>query len=359
MKVLFLNTNIGYGGASKMMTWVANQFASVGHDVTFLTYRDREVCQELSSVVRYLHVPLESNSGKRNNNLWNTVRYLHSFIKKNQFELAVGFLSPSQLRLALAVLGTNTKLLFSHRGDPYQSSTSLSSKIVNLINELAFKRADYFVFQTQNAQTYYGPKIKRKSDVIANPIVPLKRTLPRQGNVEKTIIMIARLDINQKRQDLLIEAFKKVCLLHPDYRLSLYGDGNDESILRSIAGSNDNIEFKGKTNDIVTVSQNATVSVLSSDFEGIPNSLLESMSLGIPCVATDCSPGGAAMLIRNYENGILVPRGDVKALADAIVYMIEHPLEAESMGEKAKEVNLIFSENNISRKWLEVLNRLK
>jgi glycosyltransferase involved in cell wall biosynthesis len=99
--------------------------------------------------------------------------------------------------------------------------------------------------------------------------------------------------------------------------------------------------------------------VLSSDFEGIPNALLESMSIGVPSVSTDCSPGGAAMLIRNKENGLLVPKGDVKALATAMEFIITHPAESERMAIQATEVNELYAETEIAGKWESFLTKLK
>lgn len=351
MKILFVNTNIGYGGASKMMVWVANLYALNGHQVTFFTYRSAEVSQELSFKVNHVHVELEPLMGG-GCRLWGTVKYLHTFIKNNNFDVVIGFLSPSQLRITLACIGTSTKILFSQRGDPLQKNTSLM--IGKLINWL-FCKADCFVFQTEQAMMCYPSSVQKRGFVIANPIVPLKRTQKREGNIEKRIVIIARLDMRQKRQDVLINAFKLISHKHPEYILELYGDGEDEKKLKLMAAGYNCIHFMGKTSDVVGVSQNAAISVLSSDFEGIPNSLLESMSLGIPCVSTNCSPGGAAMLIRDYVNGILVPCDDANELAKALDYMIEHPDKAEDMGKRAMEVNIIYSEDNISKKWLDVL----
>ena len=358
MKILFLNTNIGYGGASKMMAWVANQMALNGEDVVFLTYRDKTELQQLNEKVDHVHFDLEGIEG-RGKGLLHTVRFLHDYIKKNKFDLAVAFLSPSFVRLALACKGTRTKMLFSHRGDPYQKATSFTGRLLNTIIDKAFRSADYYVFQTEAARSYYPQSIRRKGRVIANPIKPLVRTQSRSGNVEKRIVNIARLDINQKRQDLLIDAFNKISGTYPDYVLELYGDGADERILNEQASSNKQIHFMGKTSDVVGVSQNAAISVLSSDFEGIPNSLLESMSLGIPCISTDCSPGGAAMLIRNRENGLLVPRGDADSLAKAMSYMIEHREDAEQMGINGMEVNDKYSEATISKMWMDYLAFIK
>lgn len=359
MKLLFLNTNIGYGGASKMIVWVANQCAILGHDVTFLTYRDKDIHQIVNTQVKLKQVQLEGLS--RKGRALDTVKWLHSFIEENNFDLGIAFLSPSMLRMALASKGTRMKVLFSHRGDPYYEGESLGlkSKLINWFNNWAFNQAHGYVFQTKMAQAYYDQSIQSRSVVIPNPIHPLVRTEKREGNIRKSFVAVGRLDLKQKRQDLLIEAFNIISPKYPDFQLEIFGDGEDESKVRQMITSNPNICLMGKTSDVAASIQNAWASVLSSEFEGIPNALLESMSLGVPSISTDCSPGGAAMLIRNKENGLLTPRGDAKALADAMEYMITHPQEAEKMGKAAMEVNSLYAEDVIAQKWLNAIENLK
>lgn len=358
MKLLFVNTNIGYGGASKMMAWVASQCAEAGHDVTILTYRDVTSYQTLSPLVKHVHEQLEDISGNKKN-ITVCVRFIRSFIKKEGFDIAVAFLSPSHLRLALACIGTGCKTLFSERGDPSQKAMTFKGKVVGWVLHKIFCSADAFVFQTPMAAKYFPEKVQNRSKVISNPIKPLVRTKERKIGGDKNIVCVARLDLRQKRQDLLIDAFNMISERYPEYALQLYGDGfeYDEKFLRDKASNNPRIHFMGPTKDVVGAIQCATMTVLSSDFEGIPNALLESMSLGVPSVATDCTPGGAAMLIRNQENGILVPRNDAKALANAIEFMITHPEEAELMGKNGLDVNSLYTEEIITKQWLDLIKK--
>lgn len=357
MKLLFLNTNIGYGGASKMIVWVANQCVKNGHNVTFLTYRDSVIRQPVESRINIIHKQLEGD-GTRGNAIASII-WLHNFIKKNGFDLGIAFLSPSILRMAFAAKGTKMRTLFSHRSDPYftMPNKKLLSKLIDEINNWAFKQADAYVFQTNIAKAFYGEIIQKRSVVIPNPIKPLQRTVARNGNIRKTFVAIGRLDLKQKRQDIMIAAFNIVSSKYSDYYLEIYGDGEDEKQIKQLASTNPNIRIMGKTNDVVSVLQNAYASVLSSDFEGIPNALLESMSIGLPSISTDCSPGGAAMLIRNFENGIIVPRGDAVQLAAAMEFMILHPDEAESMGKMGMEVNSRYSETVIANQWLSIIQK--
>lgn len=356
MKILFLNTNIGYGGASKMMVWVANQCAEQGHDVFFLTYRNKDVLQKLNVRIKLVQETLEEEKGKVN--FIATVMWLHNFIMANCFDLGVAFLSPSILRMAIAAMGTKIKVVFSQRGDPYQSSSNsqnLKMKVVGLLNRWAFNQADGYVFQTQMAQAYYCKAIQRRSVVIPNPIRPVSGARRSKGDVRKSFVAIGRLDLKQKRQDLMIEAFNLISYKYPDFKLEIYGDGEDEVKVKNLVVSNPNIQLMGKTDNTAAAIRNAWAAVLASDFEGIPNALLESMSLGVPSISTDCSPGGAAMLIRNKENGLLVPRGDSIALAGAMEYTILHHEETEMIGARGMEVNELYSENTIRKEWMDFL----
>lgn len=360
MRLLFFNTNLGYGGASKIMVWVANQCAEAGHDVVFLTYRDATERQMLNPDVKHIHEQLEDQLGT-NKNFLGCVHFVHNFIQKENVDLAISFLSPSHWRLALASKGTHCKTLFSERGDPTQKAISIRSKIVGAISRTMFCSADAFVFQTPMAAKCFPLKVQDRSKVISNPIKPLVRTKEREVGGDKNIVCVARLDIRQKRQDLLIDAFNEVCNKFPEYTLQLFGDGfeNDETVLRGKANGNPRIKFMGATKDVAGAIQCASMAVLSSDFEGVPNAVLESMSMGVPTISTDCSPGGAAMLICNYENGILVPRNDVKALAEAMEYVITHPIEAEAMGKCGMEVNNLYSEEKISNEWLKFIEKIR
>jgi glycosyltransferase involved in cell wall biosynthesis len=357
-KILLINENIGYGGATKILSFVANTLAERGHEVTFLTYREKVCFQKLDKTVKLIHIPFESID-RRAVLIPYTVFKLHKFIKSNYFDVAIAFLSPSQLRLITACWLTKTKVLVSQRGDPYQKPKGIKNNLISKINRFIFSQADFFVFQTKMAQEFYSKKVQLRSCVIPNPIRPLARTMPRtQKTVEKKIVCVARLDLNQKRHDLLIKAFKMLSCEYPDYTLELYGTGEDESIIRDLIGQSNNINLCGMTKNVVAAIQNAAMFVLTSDYEGIPNALLEAMSLGVPCISTDCSPGGAAMLIENGINGLLVNQGDVVGLYNAMKYYVKNPHIAETMGAKGTEVCDRFSEEIISELWRETVGSL-
>ncbi len=360
MKILIVNQDIGYGGAEKMLVFVANALSDAGNEVVFYTFRNDCVYQRLSPKVIHTHFGTEEKTGFISS--LKTIWSLHKFIKHGCFDVSVAFLSPAQLRLSLASIFARTKILFSHRADPYQKSQmkGLKYKVAGLLNSLTFRNADYYVFQTDMARDYYPEAIRKRSVVICNPINPLLRTEERSvGKIKKTIVNVARHEIKQKRQDVLIEAFNMFNQLHSDYVLELYGDGEDTEIVQRLAKSNSNITVGGATKQVAEKIQNAAMFVLTSDYEGIPNALLEAMSLGVPCISTDCSPGGASMLIDSSEKGIVVNCGDVDALANAMAYMADNVEKAERMGQNGMYVNDEYSSIVIAKKWNELMLNIK
>jgi glycosyltransferase involved in cell wall biosynthesis len=181
----------------------------------------------------------------------------------------------------------------------------------------------------------------------------VKRTLSTDRNDE--IAFVARFDIKQKRQDVMIDAFAIVTKQYPQLKLVFYGDGEPDIdiIKKSVVdyGLTDKVIFKGVVNDVIENIKNSKLYVLSSDYEGLPNSLIEAMVAGLTVVSTDCSPGGARELINNGQNGLITPCGDAEKLAKAIIYVLDNPEEAEQMGKEAQKIANISNPNVIFSKW--------
>ena len=116
-----------------------------------------------------------------------------------------------------------------------------------------------------------------------------------------------------------------------------------------------NVEYKGITDKPLEVLYNSKMLVLSSDYEGIPNSLLEGMDVGVPIITTDCKPDGAKLLINTNDKGIVVQCGDYKELAKGIIYYIEHPEISSIYAKNAQKSLSRFSEEKITNEWEKYL----
>lgn len=355
MKILFINSGIYYGGACKMMASVANHMAK-DNNVTFLTFRNNEISQPLDESITYTHNPLYSNKIKILENIGQIIT-LRRYIKKEKFDLAVAFQHPSNYMIAIATKGLKTKTLLSERGDPSSESNGgyKSFNLILLKILTRFKRtSDFYVFQTEGAKKFYPKKAQENSVVIPNPLPDKDIPAPWQEERKKVIVNVARLENVQKRQDILIEAFNKVGKILPEYELHIYGDGPDEAMLKELAynsDAKDKIKFMGVSRNVLNEIRDASLFVLSSDYEGIPNALLEAMAVGLPCISTDCSPGGARVLINSRENGIIVPCGDSEKLKDAIIEVLTNKELSKKISKNAVNVIETFNKEKILNMW--------
>lgn len=352
MKILMVIKKLHYSGAPKMFLWVAKSLANKGHEVRILTYLSTDNL-EFSIPPNVTWIKKELN----NSSLYKRYKELRKEINQWQPDCSISFLLDANILNILACKGLHTKSIVCERNDPYKPHY-YKLKILYPI----FHWADGAVFQLEKVQKYYD-NIKANTAVIPNPVINNGSTeeLLSFEQRENVIATLSRLDLVQKRLDILIYAFKQFLEIHPEYILKIYGSGPDrnkiETLIRKLHLQH-KILLPGVATSPNEVLRNVKMFVLTSDFEGIPNALIEAMSLGLPCISTDCSPGGAALLIQNKKNGLLTPRADIKSLVESMDYLASNPHEADTISLRAKEIITTFSEKKIINKWEEYLYKI-
>jgi glycosyltransferase involved in cell wall biosynthesis len=293
------------------------------------------------------------------------IRYfkLRRCITDNKPDLVISFCNKANFRSAFALIGLKTPLLVSVRNDPKKDYAPY--KLPTWYME---KKAAGCVFQTPDAMNFFSKKLRKKGKVILNPISEQylntgEFNKEKNGTRKKEIVTVGRITA-QKNQLLLLEAFNELTKKYPEYKLKLYGDVQDKDIyeeLKKYAEDNsltDKVIFMGLSDNHQNDIKAASMFVLSSDYEGMPNVLIESMVLGIPSISTNCPCGGPNMIIENKKNGILVPVGDRKALASAMEYIITHEAEAELMGKNARKLIEQVRPEKICSQWIEFISEL-
>ncbi len=347
MKVFMLIRFLDYSGAPTMFRWVAEALHKRGHEVVVCTYNTPKNDITLSEGIQWIDFT-EEHKG-----FFGIVSQVRRFVKKFNPDVSVSFQLDANVYNILSCYGLKTKSVVCERNDPYKPGYWKLKLFYPL-----FRFADGAVFQLPKAREYYK-NVKVPVTVIPNPIVATT-TIRCEGhdNRKKIIAAHGRIDIFQKRQDVLIDAFAKLVKDFPDYQLHIYGSQwpgtHDEDKLREQIrrlGLEGKAQLMGVSKDPQKDIKDSMVWVSTSDFEGISNALMDAMAIGIPVVATDCSPGGAAFLIKNKENGLLVKRGDADAVYEGIKYMIEHLEEADEMGKKALEIETLLDSNKIEEQW--------
>jgi len=230
----------------------------------------------------------------------------------------------------------------------------------NRLKQKYFPYADGFVFQTYEQESFYSylPTVKKK--VIPNPIEEIELA-PFHGTRRKEIVNYCK-HVKAKNLPLLIEAFAKLVREYPDYTLVIYGVGperkNTEQCVADF-GITEHVHLKPYAKNVLELVRESAMFVSSSDREGISNSMLEAMAIGLPVISTDCPAGGARMFIDPYKNGITVPVGDPEALYRAMKYMIENPEKAEFMSRNAVEIRYTLKKDKILQQWLDFLEDIQ
>lgn len=354
MRILFIVRTLGYGGASKQLFLTAEAMAERGHEVYAYTYNANHTEQPFSKVIYIPESNMEKSSLKE---------YIHSpirirkQIKRLSPDIVISWRANAGYFCTLACHGLKVKHVFSERTDPYME-TSFALKVATKICDYA----DYGVFQTEGAQHYYKRLNKERSIVIPNPVVFNKEVkLVPYNERRNEIAFVGRCFLKQKRQDIMLKAFKIVLETHPEIQLKFYGGDFDiERIKRMVAdmGLQEHVTFAGPVNDVLNKIKYARVLALSSDYEGIPNVLLEAMSAGVPVVSTDTSPGGVRVIVNDGENGYIVPRGDYKKLAEKIVMILNNKDIAEKFIQNGLVNIKRFNPEVIFEQWNQYLNEI-
>ena len=342
LKICLSIRSLNYGGASKMFLWLSESLARRGHEVTIISFTPILTDIKLFEGYKVVQLNLSKIAVPFN------MMKMHAVLKECNPDVSVSFALEANVYNIFACIGLKTKSIICERNDPF-----LSKNFVLKLWKPCFRWADGAVWQLEKVSSFYN-NVKVRTVVIPNPVVLEDVECDEIKNRVDAFVTHSRLDLFQKRQDVLIDAF---CLFHkiyPNYKLYIYGTGPDEERIRNIIqskGLNDIIILKGKTSHPLQDISQYKFYIFTSDFEGIPNSLIEAMSVGLPCVATDCSPGGAAFLIENTVNGLLVPRRNVEMLCEKMRFFVENIDMAERMGNKAKLIREKLKPEKIIEKW--------
>lgn len=287
------------------------------------------------------------------------IRWMKKYFRKHSDAAVIAFLYDSIFYSLLSVSRKN-KLVISERGDPCQS---LASKTTMAFLKNEFQNADAFVFQSPDVAKWYEENTKVRGTVIFNPI---KDGLPEPyiGERQKKIVNFCRISA-QKNLILLLNAFEIFHKIYPEYELYIYGDpvGNDSSdYLDNVNKHLSTLDCKEKVfilpsiKDIHNEIIDYAMFVSSSDFEGMSNSMIEAMAIGLPCVCTDCPAGGARAVIKDGENGLLVPVNDADALSNAMIRGVAENGLGEKLSFNASQIKSSQSLEKIIDKWMEIIN---
>lgn len=347
-KVVFVTGSMIRGGAEGVIASVANGLAKRGWKVYIISLLFEGCDYELDASIECINL-----ARMKENKLFDSPRMilaLRKTIKYLQSEIVVSFMVTINIVTWIATRGLKTKFIPSERNDPDKGTNS----IIKILQKKAYGAADIVVFQTTRAMNFFPREIRNKGVIIPNPV----RKMPKASSErKKTIVTAGRLE-EQKNHKLLIDAFSSVYKTHKDFTVDIYGDGTMKDDLRRYIEERqltEVVHLCGKIDNVPEHIRNAYMFVLSSDYEGLSNALLEAMAVGLPCITTNCA--GSEDAIQSGKNGLIVPVGSKKELEDAISWMIENPADAMEIGKKARESMHKYNYDNIINQWENLLSQ--
>lgn len=355
-KLLFYINAIYGGGAERAISNLASVFSAHGYQVVLVTsfYGDKEYVLE-TNVKRLSLEESEIRQSFLKRNISRILK-LRNICKKEKPDVLISFMGESNFRALLTTRGLPIKNIISVRSDP---NFEYAGYIGKFLGRHLLPIADGCVFQTEDAQKWFPPKLQEKSKIIFNPVKE-EFYQTQYHPVPGRIVSCGRLE-EPKNFRMLIDVFAGLSGKYSTAELLIYGEGSLKRNLQEQIkklGKEEKIFLMGATDDIPKVLSNASIFVLSSMSEGMPNALMEAMAVGVPCVSTDCPCGGPRMLIDSGENGILVENNNPFALAEAMEALLSDSTRAFALGMRAKESALEYHQERIFRLWEGYINKI-
>lgn len=399
--IVFVVGNYKNGGVPMRTTNLANEFAKMGYTSTILVTKDiaenvffeRHDNVSVVSLKEYVSAHLEDEAVKNNIKKRNSkiktlkkLRYATKLFKNCDKKLAAEIKGLRRSENLSVFIVNNSDCIYipfgiSYFEDVFYGSKDINTRIVYAERnapeiefpkdkdekERIFKmlsKTDGAVLQTRDELKFFDNTLKN-AVVINNPV---KANLPEPFERErrKVVVNFCRI-AEQKNLPLMINAFIEFHKSYPEYTLEIYGntvekieDELKSKYLDMISSLNaeEYIKILPPRADIHSVVRDCAMFVSSSYFEGLSNSMIEAMAIGLPCVCTDCLGGGAREMITDGENGLLVPINDADALSKAMCRMVEDKELSIKCSENAAKIKEKLSSETISRKWLDYIETL-
>ena len=360
-KVLFVIPRMGGGGAERVVSLLTKELAKKGFDVTLYTFVGGESFYPLHKDVRYKTAGAVLDKKSRLRRVVSELVFfprvfaaLRKEIDEGKYDVVVSFLQEADILVGLCRLtGGQFRYICSERNDPTKRGRMWAWALDHI-----YKMADSFVCQSKAVCDYYSIIPDSKKVIIANPVSDVATGFSVTCR-EKRVVAAGRLT-EQKNFSLLIRSFISMHKQQPEYRLDIYGDGPLRNSLQKLiedSGAADYITLQQPVKDVYRSIADAELFVLSSDYEGFPNVLLEAMAIGLPVVSTDFFTGTAREMITE-ENGVLVPVGDAAAMTRAMEKLLEDERLREQMRNNNRKKSQEYSALAIADQWIAAIRRV-
>lgn len=350
IKINFFIYHLRSGGAERVTTTLANNFAQQGANVKIYTVAKEPSFYPLEKSVRHIGFGLKYSGVFNKANALNNVYQLYKHLKADRPDVFVSFIDINNLIAITVCKILKIPVIISERSNPEKYN---HGKIIKLGFKILYKRANLIALQTKAVEASFRrlkislPKIA----VLPNPIAySFLKQLP--DNKENIILSVGRLSV-EKGHDLLLEALVGLDLT--GWQVKIVGDGPLLHQYQKFIEENslaNYVTLEGRKTNVIDYYDQAKILVLPSRFEGFPNVVIEAMARGCKVIATDCEYGPSEIIVNN-KNGLLFPVDDFCTLRKCIVELCNN--DREDMFQNAIETANRYNENKISSDWMDAI----
>lgn len=354
-KLIFYIDSMQLGGAQRVMSVLTSYFVNRGNEVILITDDTPEPGDKEYDVDKKVK-RFQLNATGRNFFIKNIRRILilRRYLKTQNPDSIVAFLGPPNIRLLISSLGIKTRKYVSVRNDPSKEYPGRRG----LLAKALFNSCNGVIFQTNDAASFFSKSVQNKSKVIFNPVDEKFFRQNWRGEDSNEIVVIGRLE-KQKNCKMAIDAFNRILKNNDSYRLSFYGEGSLKDELIEYAcelGILEKISFLGSTNTVEDILKGARLFIMTSEYEGLPNALMEAMAVGVPVISTDCPCGGPRSLFGDDLKENLVSCGDVVSMSEKMEYYLQHLDASKQVSQIEKKRSQLFEPTKILEQWDKFIN---
>jgi len=363
MKILIYISNLGAGGAEKVVSLMANYWAEKNEVILLTSSELADDFFVISSKVRRISTGFKPSKKKLLQKViehYKDLKGLRDTVKVIKPDVIISHMDIANVRMLLATINLKIPVIVEDHNNPYLKGMTQPWK---LLKPLSYLFADRVILLLPELAVYYPKYLYRHNffSYIPNPLNIPKNIIDSKDVIlpKPTFIAVGSLTY-QKGLNYLLEAFAICHTEIPEWNLVLIGDGplmEELVALSQKLNIENNCLFLGRVSNPYTIMSQADIYVMSSRYEGFPVALCEAMGLGLPCISFNC-PTGPSNIIEDNSNGLLIEYLDVDKLAQSMYTLASDKKKQESLSKKAIKINNLLKIDTIMQKWDDVINEI-
>lgn len=351
-KLAFYIGSLHKGGAERVFVNLAEYFLAQGYNVVMVTQYQKEEEYALDNNIKRVisDITPQETTKSRVINFYRRMHKLRGIWKTEQPDLVLSCVGKNNFMTIVTTMFTKTKPVVSVVGE---AKEEYPNAVMKILANILFPFATGVILQTERSRAFFSGRVGKTAVILPNSLNPAFIRPRYQGEREKRIVSVGRLDAN-KNHEMMIRAFAKLVPEYPEYTLTIYGEGELRGALEKLIASlglETKVMLPGIIPNVADNIEKAALFLLTSYSEGVSNALIEAMALGLPVIATDVPSGGTVELIRHKENGWIIPPGNRSALEDAMNTILSDQSLADSLGREAYKIQEALSPEKVNAEW--------